>query len=91
MRLEEHPFLMLSASHKWPEPQLPGPGYWKGSYPGGKVVVVVPRGVGLGCDLTGDSGGGSCGVLVLVGTRTGNLSLHDHSCMPHLAEAGDWS
>ena len=33
MRLEvrnEHPFLMSSASHKWPEPQLPGPGYWKG-------------------------------------------------------------
>lgn len=61
----------------------------RGSYPGGKVVVVVPRGVGLGCDLTGDSGGGSCGVLALVGTRTGNLSLHDHSCTPHLAEAGD--
>ena len=55
------------------------------------MVVVVPRGVGLGCDLTGDSGGGSCGVLVVVGMRTGNLSLHDHSCMPHLAEAGDWS
>lgn len=55
------------------------------------MVVVVPRGVGLGCDLTGVSSGGSCGVLALVGKRTGNLSLHDHSCTPHLAEAGDWS
>ena len=55
------------------------------------MVAMVPRGVGLGCDLTGGSGGVSCGVLALAGMRTGNLSLHDHSCTLHLAEAGDWS